>query len=174
MLTPNVYAARDFAVKRHEGQRRKHGLDYVFHPEDVAGLLAFRYGVENEDVLIAALLHDVIEESGVGADELGERFGPAVADMVVVLSRTKSRPYGEYAKQLGEQKAPVLLIKGADMVSNLRDSAFADEETRRSVARHARECILPLLRDRHGNDHLLVRDLELLTETVERLCASGT
>jgi (p)ppGpp synthase/HD superfamily hydrolase len=171
MLPPNVWAAREFALKQHEGQKRKHGLDYVFHPDDVAGLLAFRYGVENEDVLIAALLHDVIEECGVAADEIAERFGRPVADMVTALSRAKGRPYSEYAKRLSEEKTPVLLIKGADMVSNLRDSAFADEKTRRSVARHARECILPLVRERHGDNHVLVRDLELLTEAVERLCA---
>lgn len=167
MLSENVRAARRFARERHAGQKRKHGPDYIFHPEEVAALLAFRYDVEDETTLCAAFLHDVIEECGVAADELADRFGATVAGMVAALSRDKSRPYKEYAQRLATEGTSVILIKGSDMVSNLRDCLLADRRTRCNVTRHARRYVVPLVEATLGADHLLARDLRVILEAVE-------
>ena len=167
MLTEKVRRALAFAIERHAGQKRKHDLEYVFHPQEIAGLLLFRYGVESEEILCAALLHDVIEESGVSRKELTELFGERVAAMVEALSRDKTRPYRDYAQKLADAEEGVLLIKGVDMLANLRDSTLADEALRSRVIRRGRLFILPHLAERLDSNHPLVRDLSALLDEVE-------
>jgi len=119
-------AAR-FAAKRHTKQKRKgrDGEPYINHPLEVADLLANVGKVDDFDILIAALLHDTIEDTGVAKEELATRFGQQVADYVAEVSDDKSLPNDE-RKRLQVEHAPHLShgakqIKLADKISNITD-----------------------------------------------------
>src|SRR3954465_9513991 len=78
-------AALRFARRVHLGQYRKQtGEQFVEHPIAVAGLLAD--SGDDETLIVAAYLHDVVEKTDVGLDEIRERFGPHVADLIDCLT----------------------------------------------------------------------------------------
>jgi Guanosine polyphosphate pyrophosphohydrolases/synthetases len=119
--------AASFAAKRHTGQKRKgsDGEPYINHPLEVANLLASVGNVDDLDILIAAVLHDTVEDVGVTKEEIIERFGPDVAGYVLEVTDDKSLPK-EKRKQLQVEHAPYLShgakqIKLADKISNITD-----------------------------------------------------
>jgi guanosine-3',5'-bis(diphosphate) 3'-pyrophosphohydrolase len=119
--------AASFAAQRHTGHYRK-GSDkqpYINHPLEVANLLANVGGVTDVDVLIAAVLHDTVEDVGVTKQEIEERFGSRVAGFVMEVTDDKSLPKEE-RKRLQVEHAPHLSpeakqIKLADKISNITD-----------------------------------------------------
>lgn len=119
--------AASFAAKRHTGQKRKgsDGEPYINHPLEVANLLANVGNVSDFDILIAAVLHDTVEDTGVTKEELEARFGQKVADYVSEVTDDKSLPNDE-RKRLQIEHAPHLShgakqIKLADKISNIAD-----------------------------------------------------
>ena len=83
--TPKIQKALNFAIKAHEGQKRKSGEDYVIHPILVAGITSFFN--DNEDVIIAALLHDVVEDTPYTIYYIKDEFGESVANLVEGLTK---------------------------------------------------------------------------------------
>ena len=77
-----VTEAIEFAQARHGDQRRPTGVPYLEHLLEALEMLVAGAGVTDPDVLAAAVLHDVVEDTGVSNDELAERFGPRVAELV--------------------------------------------------------------------------------------------
>ncbi|MBA2380190.1 MAG: HD domain-containing protein [Blastocatellia bacterium] len=125
-LNKLVHAA-SFAAQKHTGQKRKgeEGEPYINHPLEVANLLANVGGVDDADVLIAAILHDTIEDVGVKLEEIREIWGERVAGFVLEVTDDKSLPKPE-RKRLQVEHAPHLSteaksIKLADKISNVRD-----------------------------------------------------
>ena len=119
--------AASFAAQKHTEQKRKGSKQdpYINHPLEVANLLANVGGVEDFDVLIAALLHDTIEDAGVTADEISTMFGETVSGYVQEVTDDKSLPKQE-RKQLQIEHAPRLshgakLVKLGDKISNITD-----------------------------------------------------
>ena len=116
-----------FAAEKHRDQRRKDEphTPYVNHPIQVAEIL-WRVGdVRDEATLLAAILHDTIEDTPTTADEIGSRFGKEVVTLVLEVTDDKSLPKEE-RKRLQVEHAPELtskakLIKLADKICNLRD-----------------------------------------------------
>ncbi|MFM7275084.1 MAG: HD domain-containing protein, partial [Gammaproteobacteria bacterium] len=88
-LTPEhiaaVRRAYFYSEQAHDGQVRRTGQPYVTHPLAVAGILADMR--MDHQSLIAALLHDVIEDTGIGKESLAAQFGPAVAELVDGVSK---------------------------------------------------------------------------------------
>lgn len=123
----NFIEAASFAAKKHAGQRRK-GNDaapYINHPLEVTNLLASVGQIDDYDVLIAALLHDTIEDTETTKDEINEKFGATVTKYVSEVTDDKSLPKAE-RKQLQIAHAPHIstgakLVKLADKISNVRD-----------------------------------------------------
>lgn len=121
-----IQAAR-FAAVKHVNQKRK-GNDaapYINHPLEVANLLANIGKVEDTDVLIAAILHDTVEDTGTTKEEITELFGASVAEMVLEVTDDKSLPKAE-REQKQIEHAPHLSfgakqIKLGDKISNIRD-----------------------------------------------------
>lgn len=121
-----LQAAR-FAAVKHVKQKRK-GNDeapYINHPLEVANLLANVGKVEDYDVLIAAILHDTVEDTETTREEIAENFGETVAKMVMEVTDDKSLPKAE-RKQKQIEHAPHLShgakqIKLGDKISNIRD-----------------------------------------------------
>jgi guanosine-3',5'-bis(diphosphate) 3'-pyrophosphohydrolase len=119
--------AASFAAQKHRDQRRK-GSDaepYINHPLEVANLLANVGEVTDVDILLAAILHDTIEDTQTSREELVERFGDRVAGFVLEVTDDKSLPKEE-RKRLQIEHAPHLSaeakqIKLADKISNITD-----------------------------------------------------
>ena len=104
-----ILDAASFAAKKHKDQKRKgsDGEPYINHPIEVANLLTNVGGVNDPDMIIAALLHDTVEDCGVSFEEIEEKFGTVVADYVRELTDDKSLPKAE-RKQLQIEHAPHL------------------------------------------------------------------
>lgn len=123
-----VLRAARFAAERHSGQRRKDAAasPYINHPLALAAILA-EAGIDDRDVLAAALLHDTVEDTDTTLDEIATAFGAAVAETVAEVTDDKRLPKAE-RKRLQVVKAPhkslaAKLVKIADKTVNLRDIA---------------------------------------------------
>jgi GTP pyrophosphokinase len=144
--------AYSFAVEKHAGQMRKSGEAFVSHPTEVAMILA---GLNLDTATLqAALLHDVVEDSGVSLKEIRERFGPEVAalvDGVTKLGRIKFTSLAEAQSQnlrkmliAMAKDIRVILIKLADRLHNMRTLAALPAEKRREKAIETMEIYAPL------------------------------
>ena len=115
-----------FAAQAHTDQRRKgRRLEpYINHPAEVASLIAEATGGTDANLLAAALLHDVVEDTEYTADDIRSRFGDDIADLVAAVTDDKGLAKAE-RKRRQIEKAPKLsdrakLLKIADKTSNLR------------------------------------------------------
>jgi guanosine-3',5'-bis(diphosphate) 3'-pyrophosphohydrolase len=127
MTTKKLFEALVFAASKHRDQRRKDapGSPYINHPIGVANLLAGDGNVADEDVLLAAVLHDTIEDTNTTFEELAAMFGPRVAGFVREVTDDRALPK-QTRKQLQIEHAPHLSegakhIKLADKICNVRD-----------------------------------------------------
>lgn len=121
-----IAPAIQYAALKHAGQRRKgsRARPYIVHPIAVAQLLSMA-GVNDRDILAAAVLHDTIEDTKTKYSDIAERFGVAVAEYVQEVTDDKRLPADE-RKRLQIVHAPTLshgakLIKLADKADNLKD-----------------------------------------------------
>lgn len=121
-----ILEAALFAAEKHAGQKRKGhaGEPYVNHLIEVAGLIADGSETLDTNLVMAGLLHDTVEDTGVTATELEQRFGRDVAALVLEATDDKSLPK-ERRKALQVETAPhksprAQTLKLADKISNLR------------------------------------------------------
>jgi GTP diphosphokinase / guanosine-3',5'-bis(diphosphate) 3'-diphosphatase len=121
-----VLSAATFAAERHRDQRRKgkHASPYINHPLALASLLAER-GERDPTLLMAALLHDTVEDTATSFEDIERAFGAEVADIVrevtddkTLLPAERKRLQIEHAGELSHRAR---LVKLADKISNLRD-----------------------------------------------------
>jgi guanosine-3',5'-bis(diphosphate) 3'-pyrophosphohydrolase len=122
-----VFKALRFAAERHRKQRRKDEdrTPYINHPITVAETIISVGCVDDLNTIVAALLHDTIEDVGVTAEEIRSRFGDEVANLVKEVSDDKNLSKAE-RKRLQIETAPskspkAKLIKLADKISNVTD-----------------------------------------------------
>jgi guanosine-3',5'-bis(diphosphate) 3'-pyrophosphohydrolase len=115
------------AAERHRVQRRKDAdaTPYINHPIAVAAVLAHAGQVTDEAMLVAAILHDTVEDTPTSFEEIESRFGATVADLVRELTDDKSLPK-QRRKQLQIEHAPsasaqAKQLKIADKICNVRD-----------------------------------------------------
>src|ERR1700761_5214013 len=89
--TGRVIAAAAFAAHKHRGQRRKDvaASPYINHPIALANVLLNEAGIDDATVVMAALLHDTIEDTGTTSAELADAFGDRVAAIVTEVSDDK-------------------------------------------------------------------------------------
>jgi (p)ppGpp synthase/HD superfamily hydrolase len=124
-----ILAAARFAAERHAAQRRKGNTaePYVNHLLEVAELLARTADDLDTNLIVAALLHDTIEDVGVTREEIAERFGEDVASLVAEVTDDKSLPK-ETRKALQVERAPnksprAQALSAADKIANVRSIA---------------------------------------------------
>jgi GTP diphosphokinase / guanosine-3',5'-bis(diphosphate) 3'-diphosphatase len=116
-----------FAADKHRNQRRKdaEASPYINHPIALANVLANEGGIDDEHVLLAAILHDTIEDTDTSHDELVQWFGAEVARVVAEVTDDKSLPKAERKRLQIEHAAHIShaaqLVKLADKICNLRD-----------------------------------------------------
>ncbi|MEJ2754645.1 MAG: RelA/SpoT family protein, partial [Gammaproteobacteria bacterium] len=147
-----VIDAYQFAAKAHEGQYRRSGEPYISHPVSVATILASMH----MDVasLIAALLHDVIEDCSVSKAEITAIFSPVVAELVDGVSKIGAIQFESRAIAQAEnfrkmvlamtKDIRVILVKLADRLHNMRTLAVLNAEKRRRIANETLEIYAPI------------------------------
>lgn len=121
-----IQKAARFAMKAHEGMLRKGGkMPYIYHPMEVA-LLVSRM-TQDAEVIAAAYLHDVLEDTPVTAGELGEIFGSRVLELVQAETEDKSLTWeerkGNTIRHLEWASLEVKQLTLADKLSNIRATA---------------------------------------------------
>ncbi len=116
-----------FSAARHRNQRRKgaEAFPYINHPLEVAEMLASVAGVTDLDTLVAAVLHDTIEDTGTSGEEIATLFGDKVRAIVEEVTDDKRLPK-DHRKKLQAERAPGLsipakLIRIADKISNIQE-----------------------------------------------------
>ncbi len=120
-------SALAFAADKHKNQRRKDAdaSPYINHPIALANLLLNEAGVEDQRVLVAAILHDTIEDTDTTEQELVKHFGKDIADIVLEVTDDKALPKAERKRLQIEHAAHISrrakLVKLADKICNLRD-----------------------------------------------------
>jgi GTP diphosphokinase / guanosine-3',5'-bis(diphosphate) 3'-diphosphatase len=147
-----VKAAYEFAAGAHEGQQRYSGEPYISHPVAVATILAELK--LDAQTLMAALLHDVIEDTGVPKDHIAERFGEEVAELVDGVSKLDKIEFRSRAEAQAESfrkmlfamvgDMRVILVKLADRTHNMRTLWIMPPEKRRRIARETLEIYAPI------------------------------
>lgn len=125
-LAPLIKAI-DFAAKKHRDQRRKDvdATPYINHPIELASLLVHEGNIADFTIIIAAILHDTVEDTETTAEELEEEFGKEIRDIVMEVTDDKSLPK-QVRKRLQVKHAAgssrgARLVKLADKICNLRD-----------------------------------------------------
>ncbi len=149
---PLLERAFAFAARAHEGQTRRSGEPFIEHPFAVATILAELH--LDEETLTAALLHDVVEDTGVETETLRAEFGDEVAklvDGVTKLTRIQfqSREHAEaenYRKMIVAmaQDPRVILIKLADRLHNMRTIEYLGKQKQIQKAKEALEVYAPI------------------------------
>ncbi|MEJ6707047.1 MAG: HD domain-containing protein, partial [Porticoccus sp.] len=148
----SVLKAYEFAEQCHKGQLRQSGEPYITHPLAVAIILADMH-LDHEG-LMAALLHDVLEDTHINKKELIGHFGSTVAELVDGVSKLSEIEFTSKAERQAEsfQKMTlamskdirVLLIKLADRLHNMRTIHGLSPEKRRRIARETLDIYAPI------------------------------
>ena len=147
-----VMEAYEFAAKAHEGQQRYSGEPYISHPVAVATILAELK--LDAQTLMAALLHDVIEDTGVPKKHIAELFGEEVAELVDGVSKLDKIEFRSRAEAQAESfrkmlfamvgDIRVILVKLADRTHNMRTLWIMPPDKRRRIARETLEIYAPI------------------------------
>lgn len=148
----DVYRAYLFSADAHEGQKRLSGEPYIYHPLAVARILAEMRMDTNS--IIAALLHDVIEDTPTAKDQLAKEFNQEVADLVDGVSKLTQVKFESRAEAQAEnfrkmmlamvQDIRVILIKLADRLHNMRTLGVMPAEKRRRISHETLEIYVPI------------------------------
>jgi len=124
-----------FACEQHRGQKRQEAdgeVVYVVHPLRVAEHLRRLAGVDDVEILCAAVLHDTIEDSGTRYDELAEAFGGRVARIVAELTNDSRLPkaerHADMIRRVASASPEAKLVKLADRYDNLRCASAAGSD----------------------------------------------
>jgi guanosine-3',5'-bis(diphosphate) 3'-pyrophosphohydrolase len=147
-----IRSAAEFGAEAHRGQRRKTGEPYIAHPVAAAEVLA-NLRVDT-DTIVAAILHDVIEDTPIAKEELARRFGESVAEIVDGVTKLdqiqfKSREEAQaesFRKMLLAmvRDLRVILVKLADRLHNMRTIEGMSPARRRAIARETLDIYAPL------------------------------
>ncbi|TMR98615.1 RelA/SpoT family protein [Nonomuraea basaltis] len=145
-----IERAYDVAAYHHRDQKRKSGDPYITHPLAVATILA-ELGTDDE-TLCAALLHDTVEDTAYGLDELRGDFGETIASLVDGVTKLDKVKFGDAAQAETVRKMVVamsrdirvLIIKLADRLHNMRTMRYLPEHKRHQKSRETLEIFAPL------------------------------
>ena len=141
-----------YAEQAHDGQLRSSGEHYVTHPLAVATILADMH--MDHQSLMAAMLHDVIEDTGIPKEAIVAQFGDSVAELVDGVTKLTQMKFGTKAEAQAEnfQKMAmamardirVILVKLADRLHNMRTLGALNPEKRRRIAKETLEIYAPI------------------------------
>ena len=146
-----IRMAYECANAAHEGQKRKNGDPYIIHPVSVAEIIV-EMGLDT-DSICAGLLHDCMEDTNFQYDQIAEKFGTSVADLVDGVTRLGQLHYSKEQEQMEDLRKMliamakdirVILIKLADRLHNMRTIQFMTVEKQRSKSLETMEIYAPI------------------------------
>ncbi|WP_029408563.1 bifunctional (p)ppGpp synthetase/guanosine-3',5'-bis(diphosphate) 3'-pyrophosphohydrolase [Thiomicrorhabdus sp. Milos-T2] len=147
-----VQSAYEFGALAHQGQTRKAGGDYIWHPVAVAEILA-EIQLDKES-LIAAILHDVVEDTSYTKQDITERFGENVAEIVDGVTKLGKLEFDNPQEAQAEnfrkmilamaRDIRVILIKLADRLHNMRTLGVMRPDKQRRIARETLDIFAPI------------------------------
>ena len=168
-----IYRAYLFGAEAHEGQHRMSGEPYIYHPIAVARILADMR--MDPKTIIAALLHDVIEDTPALKEHLSTEFGEDVAELVDGVSKLTQIQFESKAEQQAEnlrkmmlamtRDIRVILVKLADRLHNMRTLGVMKPVKKRRIARETLEIYVPIAA-RLGMNTIRVELEELCFESI--------
>ncbi len=148
----DIKKAYQIASDAHAGQKRLSGEPYIMHPLSVAVILA-SLGMD-EASIIAAILHDTVEDTTLTHDEVKKEFGETIADLVDGVTKIGKVPLQTKEEQQAEnirkmliamsRDIRVIIIKLADRLHNMRTLMFKPDNRRREIARETSEIYAPI------------------------------
>jgi len=148
----DVYNAYLFGAEAHKGQHRLSGEPYIYHPIAVAQILAEQR--MDHKTIIAAILHDVIEDTPTIKEQISEMFGEDVAELVDGVSKLTQIQFETKAEQQAEnirkmmlamtRDIRVILIKLADRLHNMRTLGHMRPDKKRRIARETLDIYVPI------------------------------
>ena len=148
----NIQRAVELSITAHKGQFRQSGEDYVTHPIAVARILTQLH--LDAQAIIAALLHDVVEDTEITPEDIANQFGKPVADVVEGLSKLDKLQFETVADAQAEnfrkmlmamaRDVRVILIKLADRLHNMRTLGSVSIEKSSRIARETMEIYAPI------------------------------
>ncbi len=155
-----VQRAYLYAEQAHDGQKRRSGEAYITHPLAVADILAGMH--MDHQSLMAAMLHDVIEDTGISKKALASQFGDTVADLVDGVSKLTQIEFETHAEKQAEnfQKMAlamandlrVIMVKLADRLHNMRTLGAMPADKKRRIAKETLEIYAPIAHRLGMND----------------------
>jgi RelA/SpoT family (p)ppGpp synthetase len=147
-----VRDAYEFGAEAHQGQKRLSGEPYIAHPVAVADILADLH--LDAQTIVAAILHDVIEDTASSKEEIAERFGAEVAELVDGVSKLDQIQFRSRAEAQAEsfrkmllamvRDIRVIIVKLADRTHNMRTLGAMPPAKRRTIARETLEIYAPI------------------------------
>ena len=160
--TDQVRRAYEYAENAHTGQFRRTGHPYISHPLAVANILA-EMRMDHQTIM-AALLHDVIEDTAVAKSTLGNRFGKPVAELVdgvsklAIMFESRAEAQAENFQKMALAMAKdirVIMVKIADRLHNMRTIGVMSREQRKRIARETLDYYAPIA-NRLGMHNIMV------------------
>jgi guanosine-3',5'-bis(diphosphate) 3'-pyrophosphohydrolase len=146
-----LHQAVDFAAAHHGDQRRPGGAPYMEHPLEALEVLVRGAEVTDPDILCAAVLHDVVEDTSGSLEEISAAFGPRVAELVGWVTipepgpgQDKASVKEEYLRGLRRAPHDAILVKLADRASNSQTLDNLPQARRRAYYAQTVEHIVPL------------------------------
>ena len=147
-----IYDAYLYGAEAHKGQKRQSGEDYIYHPLAVAMILG---GMQMDSrTIIAAILHDVVEDTSITLEQLAGQFGNDVAALVDGVSKVsqleqESREHAEAASfhkmlMAMAKDIRVIIIKLSDRLHNMHTLSSLKEEKKRRIAKQTLEIYAPI------------------------------
>jgi GTP diphosphokinase / guanosine-3',5'-bis(diphosphate) 3'-diphosphatase len=147
-----VWEAYRYAAFAHQGQTRRTGEPYISHPVAVACILAKLH--MDLPTLLAALLHDVVEDTGVAITEISEKFGKQVGDLVEGLTKLDKIEFQSATQAQAEnfrkmllamsQDVRVILVKLADRLHNMQTLEVMSSQKQKRISRETLEIYAPI------------------------------
>jgi len=147
-----VLQAYQFSAKAHEGQQRISGEPYIHHPLEVAGILGEMH--MDHQTLMAAILHDVLEDTPTAKDDIRKKFGKNVAELVDGVSKLTQIHFDSVEEAQAQnfrkmlmamsQDIRVILVKLADRLHNMRTLGALRHEKRMRISRETLDIYVPI------------------------------
>ena len=147
-----VFQAYQFSAKAHEGQQRISGEPYIHHPLEVAGILGEMH--MDHQTLMAAILHDVLEDTPIAKDDIRKKFGKNVAELVDGVSKLTQIHFDSVEEAQAQnfrkmlmamsQDIRVILVKLADRLHNMRTLGALRHEKRMRISRETLDIYVPI------------------------------
>ncbi len=144
--------AYDFAAAAHSGQMRLSGEPYIVHPISVACIVV-ELGMDSESIA-AALLHDVVEDTGTTLAQIQKEFGPSITELIDGLTKISRIAYSDREEEQAENirkmliamadDIRVIIIKLADRLHNMRTMQFQPPQKQRDKSLESMEVFAPI------------------------------